>query len=174
MQLAEGTDALIAKSLSAYGKERGLSLKEPITIMRTEQGKPYVLSEGFFVGVSHTVSLVLVAVASFDFGLDVERKDRLLSQKDRLLTRFYSQKEQAEVLGQKEGAQKQCVLSLWTKKEAYLKYMGTGLKDLKQADTFRAEGSFYTIEHGAYLVAVYAKKAIDKIEERNLETICFE
>ncbi len=174
LQLVEGTDALIAKSLSAYGKERGLSLKEPIKILRTEKGKPYVLSEGLFIGVTHTESLVLIAIASSNFGIDVERNDRPLSQMDRLLTRLYSQREQETVLGQKEAAQKQCFLALWTKKEAFLKCLGTGLKDLKQADTFGVEGSFYTIERGAYLITVYAKQPIDRIEERNAEMICFE
>lgn len=161
------TDRLIERSLIAYG------VTEPVSVLRTKTGKPYVTAEGLFIGVSHTASLVLVAVASCDFGMDAERCDRHLHHLEKLLSKCCLAEEKEQILQLDVAERTEKFLALWTRKEALLKYCGTGLAGLKDADTNGVSGCFYTVHRGKYVITIYAEEQIQTINEENMDGVCF-
>ncbi|MBQ4517493.1 MAG: 4'-phosphopantetheinyl transferase superfamily protein [Clostridia bacterium] len=168
MHSTEHTDRLIERSLSAYG------VKEPVCVLRTKKGKPYVSAEGLFVGVSHTATLVLVAVAPHDFGMDVERRDRRLQHLGKLMETCCTPEEKEQLLQMNIAERTEGFLTLWTRKEALLKQRGAGLCDLKWAQTNEAEGHFHTFYRGSYIITVYAEDKVQEIKEKNMDGVCFE
>lgn len=166
---AEDTENLIKKSLQDYEGKQEVSF-----VLRTKEGKPYVSTEGLFVGVSHTVSLVLVAVAPYDFGIDAERCDRELHNLDKLVEKCCTKEEKESILKANDEEKRKRFLTLWTKKEALLKCWGVGLSGLQTADTYAVSGYFHTLQRGNYIITVYAEEPIQGIKEKNMDGICFE
>ena len=77
--------------------------------------------------VSKSDELALVAVAnSRDVGIDVERI-RTVSDGKQIVQRYFSAEEQREFESLPASQQNLAFLHLWTRKEAVLKAMGTGL-----------------------------------------------
>lgn len=99
-----------------------------IQLSKGKYGKPRVNGEtGFEFSISHSCGL-----ASFAFstqgpvGIDIE-KVRVLKDRDALVQQFFSPSEQDE-LGRLRTCEKQrAFFAVWTRKEAYLKALGTGL-----------------------------------------------
>ncbi len=88
-----------------------------------EHGKPYMTNyEGVYFNISHCSKAVAVAVGSREVGVDVEGRRRY---SDGLLQRSMSDAEQAEI---RESADSEATFArLWTRKEAYFKWLGTGI-----------------------------------------------
>lgn len=101
---------------------------EPAAVPVSEgPGKPRLLLGGPpRFNVSHAGDLALVAVASFEVGVDVEdaRSGRRWSD---LAPVACSPREAAALAGLPEGEQEEAFLAVWTAKEAYLKATGEGL-----------------------------------------------
>ena len=97
-------------------------------VKKNEHGKPLMagpaectVGEVYF-NISHSDGYVAVAVADVPVGIDVETKtDPGL----KIMSRFYSQEEQSAVRAA-EDPQKE-FRRLWTRKEAYVKCVGTGI-----------------------------------------------
>ena len=134
------TDARILESLKRCFPQALSS--EPL-ILRTQTGKPY-LSTGFpEIGVTHSDSVILVALHDAPFGIDCEDKDRRVLHRDALSRRFFSDGERAFVQsGRTEDQKRQRFLEIWVKKEAYVKYTGQGLMQMPLVDSLRLPGHF--------------------------------
>ena len=88
-----------------------------------EHGKPYnVNCEEVFFNISHCNEAVAVAVSGSEVGIDVEGRRRY---SDNLLQRAFSVEEQSVILSS-DDPQKEFAC-LWTRKEAWFKYTGTGI-----------------------------------------------
>ena len=101
-----------------------------------EHGKPYITNyEGVHFNISHCNEAVAVAVSDRKVGIDVEGRRKF---SDTLLQRAFSDEEQKAVRNssdpQKEFA---CI---WTRKEAWFKYTGTGIL-IDHLKTTEAEAS---------------------------------
>ena len=161
------TDGLILKSVAQYIRETGASCPaEELTVLRAKSGKPYVPDSGLFVGVTHTEKQTFVGVSGQDFGIDAEDAHREIRQKDRLLARFYSPEEQAEVLTLPAALQTEQMLRLWVKKEAMLKYSGVGISGLSDSDTKKAPGYFSKFSFAGVVGCLYA---MDPVTYRLIE-----
>ena len=110
-------------------------------------GKPHgrpVLTEpttghGLQVSVSHSGGLVGVAVARHPIGLDVEARDRrvdLLS----IASVFLSPVELDALESAGLGEDPEHLLLWWTRKEAVLKLLGTGLRQQPTSVSLRLDG----------------------------------
>lgn len=161
------TDGYIAECLSAYCAEYGSTCGNA-EVRRTPQGKPYVADDSLQIGVSHSRSHLFIAIADLPFGLDAEPCSRQLSHRSAVCSRFFSAAEQRQIAA--AAAQDAAFLQLWVKKEAWLKFRGTGLSELAAADTMRLSGRFYTFCEVGHYIAVYAEAALDDIKIKN-ETI---
>ena len=126
-------DALLRRVL---GPEYG-------SIQKTPDGKPYLPERpDFHFNLSHGGKWVVLAYGPSPLGVDVEslRRDPNLHS---IARRFFSLEEQAYVFA--EGADShQRFFKIWTGKEGYLKYLGTGLKkDLTSFSVLSPEPGVY-------------------------------
>lgn len=105
---------------------------EVFQIEKNACGKPYIADkEGFFFNLSHSGRYVAMAWGGSEVGVDVQKHESSVDT-DAIAKRFFTLEEQTYVRGN--------ILrfyEVWTKKESYLKYIGTGLQ--------KNPGSFSTL-----------------------------
>lgn len=110
------------------GGESGGS-REPsaMRILRLPEGKPVLAGDrGIYFSVSHTGSVFACAVADAEIGLDIQEARRRDEDKTwRLARRYFTENEIAYL---EAGDLTDRFYRLWTRKEAYAKYTGAGLK----------------------------------------------
>lgn len=113
-------------------------------------GKPYLIGAELQFSVSHTSGAVCAAFSDGgEIGVDIERKDRRVSQ--RLFDRVLSDSEKPLA---KSGED---FVRLWVQKEAFLKRLGTGIAGSMQgADTTLLRDTA-VFECGEYLVGASGK-----------------
>jgi 4'-phosphopantetheinyl transferase len=92
------------------------------------RGKPTLVGDdGLRFNVAHSHGLALLAVArARDLGVDLERV-RPLPAAEAIARRFFSPRERGALDALPPGRRLDAFLSLWTRKEAYLKATGGGL-----------------------------------------------
>ncbi len=129
-------------------------VQDDVEIYRNEYGKP-MISGHIHIGVTHTNGHIFVGVWDKNFGIDAEHSKREVKNKDAIISKYYTEDEKNENF-----------LDIWVKKEAYLKFLGTGLKDLKKADTDNLK--FKKAEYKDYIMYIYAEYPIGKIEIKEL------
>ena len=146
-------------SLAAGLLIRSVVGDRPISL--NEHGKPYV--EGFnrFFSVSHSGMCAAIAVDEREVGLDVEQ----LAGEDRLKIagRFYHPEER-ECVNKAEDLC-QAFTRVWTRKEAYLKQIGTGIAaDLTAFSTVSGELSerIASFDLDGYVLSICTERKIDK------------
>lgn len=97
------------------------------TITKAPFGKPYIKeNNSFHYNLSHSGNWVAIAYGNTEVGIDVE-KICMDAGKEEIARRYFTPDEQAYVFDTKELAP-QRFFEVWTGKESYLKYLGTGLK----------------------------------------------
>jgi len=105
---------------------------KPIDIEYTkgEKGKPYLsscLNSSIQFNLSHTKDIALLAISSDgEVGVDIEHLDRKTDWKG-IVKRFFTADEQQALFILPEELQQQAFYELWTRKEAYMKVLGSGL-----------------------------------------------
>lgn len=121
------------RKLSLYGeilvrREAALRLGcglEQLKFARGGSGKPYL--EGtpdFHFNITHTQGAVAAAFSSQPVGIDAEYKGR--EPNLRIARRFFSEEEYRYIM-EESPLRSQRFLEIWTAKEAYVKWTGTGL-----------------------------------------------
>lgn len=118
-------NSLLAELLARYALKRSLMLDQAqIVLAHDELGKPYF--DGIadaFLSISHTDGCVAVAIGETRVGVDVER---LRPVKLQLADRYFDPRETSRIYA--EDDREAAFMEIWTKKEAYLKMLGTGLR----------------------------------------------
>ena len=141
---SKDTDFLINKALCGYfGKE--VSAK----IIRTSDGKPYLKEyPSLHVGVTHTDSVVLIALNEKPFGIDCETTGRTAKNMSAISEKYFSDNERAYIFAKNldEESITTRFLEIWVKKEAYVKYTGEGIKGMSKCDVTSLYG-FKLIEN---------------------------
>lgn len=98
-------------------------------VEKGEWGKPRLADDpAFHYNLSHSGRWVVIAYGNSPVGIDVETT-RSNAPVERLSRRYFSASEQAYVDGDRAR-----FFELWTAKESYLKYLGTGLT--RSVDSF--------------------------------------
>lgn len=128
-------------------------------VKKDENGRPYIdgndRSPRFDFSLSHAGRHIAVALAVSEneseqprVGIDVEIPHERIS-KEKLAGRFFSSREKARL--EKYGYSDAEFLRIWTRKESYLKFVGTGLSGgMKEADTENTDALGVTFtEYGA-------------------------
>ena len=122
-----------------------------------QDGKPY-LEEGPCFNLSHSRGYAAVAVSDKPVGVDLEVVRNYM---ERLPTRIFSPKELKWF--ERRGETKKDFFTLWTLKESYYKYLGTGLRGFPNGtefvltDRWRLEGEtcwFHVMEEKSLLIAL--------------------
>ena len=122
-------------------------VNDPV-ILRTPAGKPYFADLPIHFSASHSEDRVILAVSDREIGADIER---ILPRSTDVAKRFFTKEEQAYLLGAEDAVAR--FYEVWTKKEAFGKWLGSGIAGALAVDTTRL--SFYTEHDGEYALAVY-------------------
>lgn len=114
-----------AEALLRYAVSRQLGVTS-FTVEQTPAGKPFLPAyPDFCFSLSHSGSWVTIAWGSTPVGIDVERL-RMDSGKEQIARRFFHPDEQAYLFENNADFEKR-FFQIWTMKESYLKYLGTGI-----------------------------------------------
>ncbi len=117
-------DILVRKYLS---KLYGMS-KEKIEIKKGIHGKPYVLNLPAHFNVSHSGDYTVVAISDRPIGIDVE----IIKDFSAILAKKLFNEDELKYISGSSTTRKKFLMQksfyeIWTAKEAFLKYMGTGI-----------------------------------------------
>lgn len=102
-----------------------------LTFTKNEYGK--WLCENFYFSISHSGSLVAVAVSKKPIGVDVEKVDKLRFSSEKML-KILTERESSELIVTAE-----VLNELWTVKEAFFKKKGEGAFFPKKIDSLKVE-----------------------------------
>lgn len=119
------------------------------TWLFTPEGKPY-MEYGPHFSISHCRNALAVAIADSPIGIDVESIRRWDAA---LVERTMNANEQALIAGDTDPAR--AFIRLWTHKEAFLKWKGTGIRE-ELTDTLTNTGDcrFTTLDAEKYVVTI--------------------
>jgi 4'-phosphopantetheinyl transferase len=111
-----------------------------------KKGKPELTDDSLFFNISHTTDSFVIAVSeSCPVGVDLEDLNKQLNYMP-IVKRFFSEEETEYILNNPEESKERFFL-LWTRKEALLKAIGTGIiPHFSQIEVFRPEN---LIDRGA-------------------------
>ena len=99
-----------------------------ITIITDDGGKPRLASSELSFNASRTASIALYATSrSMEVGVDIEAI-RAMTDTDRMAARFLSQAEQRRLALLSPAQRVSAFFQCWTRKEAFLKGVGVGLR----------------------------------------------
>lgn len=109
----------ICRAVSLY--EQKIVEPDALSLSYGERGKPYFSSYPLHLSLSDSHGLRAVALSQGTVGVDLEWQKKRPFEK--LSARYFSPEEQAFL----HGGDADRFYSLWTAKEAYVKYTGTGI-----------------------------------------------
>lgn len=117
---------ITAEALLRYAVKQALGLSE-FTQEMNPHGKPGIQGrEDFHFNISHSGHWVVLAWGSSPVGIDVQ-KPGMEARQEQVARRFLTEEEQRFVF-QSGDNRAQRFLEIWTAKESYLKFLGTGLQ----------------------------------------------
>lgn len=124
--------------------------KEDLIFSVDEKGKPFCKShKGIYFSISHSGDFFAVAIDEKEIGIDIEV---FKNPTEKLIDRVCSQKEK-DLLLLSDNKEK-TFTEIWTKKEAYLKALGTGIdRELKSVDTTCLD--ILTEAYDKFILSVY-------------------
>lgn len=93
-----------------------------------EYGKPYLKSNKIYFNISHSKNLIAIIISDKECGIDIEYINNEKKHYD-IINKFFTEKEIKNY--QEVRFKDNYFYKIWTKKEAYFKFIGTGIK-LKQ------------------------------------------
>ena len=132
---------------------------------RTKKGKPYVSGhDDIDFNISHTKGMILCSVTDTGkVGVDVER---IRPIKYNIMKRCFNTDEISYV--EKQPSSDQKFFEIWTKKEAYTKYLGTGLTiDITAINMLSPDHAdkVYSFESDDYIFSIYCddKKTVSPV-----------
>jgi len=123
---------IVAQGLTRRILGRAVSASpQAVEFVRGPKGKPYLggaaAAQGIQFNMTHTSHLALIAVTRRgEVGIDIERIRRNLAW-EKLARRYFSAHEQAAFRAQPADARLRAFFVCWTRKEAVLKAIGTGI-----------------------------------------------
>lgn len=105
-------------------------------------GKPELEGHDLFFNLSHSGEYVVLAISDSPVGIDVEHKTKGY---DVLAKRCFCPEEYEDIMSAgKEEERQHCFLEYWTKKEAYIKCLGEGMRIPLNSFSVQ-EGNYHTL-----------------------------
>lgn len=96
-----------------------------IVFERGYHNKPYLPGNPFYFNISHTRKSFAIAISDAYTGIDLESPDRLIKP-ELIMDSTFCMEEQF-FINENEREEKERLLLLWTRKEAFLKAIGRGI-----------------------------------------------
>lgn len=136
--------------------------EKKIQFSYNEHGKPFLRDfPDFHFSVSHSGNCVAFVCDSLPIGIDIEK---IAPAKIEIAKRFFDINEYKYILRSENP--NNTFYEIWTKKESYVKMLGTGLATpLSSFDVtdIKLCESFYTTQISEYMVSIYSKRIAQKI-----------
>ncbi len=132
--------------------------KKNLNILFSKHGKPYFENiMDFHFNISHSKDLITVAISESPVGIDIEY---IRNPDLRIAKRFCD--EEYNYITERDSTIR--FFEIWTKKEAYLKYKGTGLSGgLKSINTLNCDTPIKSYKLGKYILSVCGNQDYDII-----------
>lgn len=131
----------------------GINNKD-IVIAEDNHGKPFIKGIlNFQFNISHSKNVLVLAISNNAIGIDVEQ---IRHFDIKIVNRFFSKCEKDYIFNDNNNINSKCFY-IWTKKEAYLKYIGKGLtSNLKYICVLKKDISclLYTFEHDYNIITL--------------------
>lgn len=162
---------LLGEMLAYKGLHKSFALKhEEIVFEYGSKGKPMLKnSSGRFFNITHSGDWVLCGVSDSEIGVDIEL---LKKAKMNVADRFFTPNEVAKLNSLNDEAQDNYFFLLWTVKESYLKYLGTGLtKPLNSFDVSCSNG-IITVDESLFSLSLKFTEII--IDDKHKTVVCSE
>lgn len=149
--------SLAASLLLKMALEKEGICYEGVCFVEEPGGKPKLLKNRLFFNLAHAQELAVCVISDQEVGVDVERRDRMegKEQKRKLQIAKKILTPEEWKLWEKAGCQTEELISVWTKKESYVKMTGKGLtENLTTVDTL--SNAFYQqlLVDNAYMLSV--------------------
>lgn len=143
----------LARMLLSYGLFREYGVKGETAVETAPLGKPYLPEyPGIYFNYSHCRRGILCGISDGEIGVDIEE---IIPYKEKLARRI-CHPEELRMLSEAEDKNRM-LTAIWTAKESYLKYMGTGIRsDLRLLDLSAA------LEQGAIPGDVFLHSRMEK------------
>ncbi len=126
-----------------------------ILIKRTENGKPYCENTQIHFSIGHCKDVVICAVSHSPIGVDVE----FIRPLDLRITKFACTEKDLAFLNSCDENQKELnFFKLWTAKEAFIKFHGKVLADLKTVDYESLIPNCKVLEFDGYIATIYKEE----------------
>jgi 4'-phosphopantetheinyl transferase len=127
--------------------------EKDILFAETEFGKPFLIGYPYlYFNISHTRNALAVAFANCPVGVDIERIREVDME---IAHRFFTQSEFAYI--SQTNDPDSAFYEIWTKKEAYIKWVGKGLSIPLRSFSVMDEPichRFIMYRHGEYIISV--------------------
>lgn len=113
---------MVRQLLSLYTNQAPCSIR----FNYGEYGKPSLPQSSIFFNVSHSEDVAIIAISTLEMGADVEAV-RAIDDLELVAKHHFSNPEQEALLSTDDDARVQAFYRCWTRKEAFIKLIGTGL-----------------------------------------------
>lgn len=130
-------------------KEEGITSYK---ILKSKNGKPYLENSNIFYNISHKNKMVGLIISNSEVGLDIEYIDTENIKRKSTLKYFFTEKERESITNNEE------LLTLWTKKESYIKLNGGMLRDAIGLDINNTNVIFDTFKLDNYIITICKSK----------------
>lgn len=145
--------SICAGALMQYSLSKVTGVPSAMLRYKTdENGKPYVENIKVHFNLAHSYNLVLCAVSDNPIGIDTER----IRQVNTDIAKKYFTKREMEYVLENKIQEVNRFFEVWTKKEAYVKMLGTGISDFLTFDSLSKKIS--TKRYGGYIISVTSEK----------------
>lgn len=121
-------------------------------ISESINGKPYIDNSNIFYNISHKNKMVGLIISNSEVGLDIEYIDTENIKRESTLKYFFTEKERESITNNEE------LLTLWTKKESYIKLNGGMLRDAIGLDINNTNVIFDTFKLDNYIITICKSK----------------
>lgn len=130
-------------------KEEGIT---SCKISKSINGKPYIDNSNIFYNISHKNKMVGLIISDSEVGLDIEYLDTENIKRESTLKYFFTKKERESITNNEE------LLTLWTKKESYIKLNGGMLRDTIGLDINNINVIYDTFKLDNYIITICKSK----------------
>lgn len=121
-------------------------------ISESINGKPYIDNSNIFYNISHKNKMVGLIISDSEVGLDIEYIDTENIKRKSTLKYFFTEKERESITNNEE------LLTLWTKKESYIKLNGGMLRDAIGLDINNINVIYDTFKLDNYIITICKSK----------------
>lgn len=121
-------------------------------ISESINGKPYIDNSNIFYNISHKNKMVGLIISDSEVGLDIEYVDTESIKRKSTLKYFFTEKERESITNNEE------LLTLWTKKESYIKLNGGMLRDAIGLDINNINVIYDTFKLDNYIITICKSK----------------